>query len=427
MQNDNDQQNAIKQLKVANNMNTPQGSLVSSQKMGVPQSFSSCSLDQASQFSMEASVHSQRQLSSAIAALRRDNAADDVAASTVADQGAAKGQTINNPNNELTSLLLAQLFDFTQNVVDRAAGKGQQATPNSQAATAERVDSLSLKLASISTSLANSVADSVAESQSISRYASLLASESASLSQLQDSIVQSLSMSAALANQQSESLAQEVTTPGFIPEMAEHSFRNAVLKRQLDDAGESGQLATAAQTAPAVSLEDDKHTSTVELRQKVHRTVLLNLPSGEVRTAVQTHTFVRSGEKDDRTGKVTWGSWDQARFVLPAFAIPTLIGYRHQPSQIPPLVVYPNGADTTVQVKYQLEPVSRPKQNKVVSQPKEVKKQPAIDHVKLNEEIKKETKKEQPVAKAKRSRLRRKKKMTLLAVLGVALYTMFIG
>lgn len=434
MQKNNDQQDAINQLRVADHTNNPQGSLASSQTAGVPQSFASHSLDYESQVSMEISLSNQRKLSSTIAALRRDDTEASAAPSTT-HQGLASeaGYATADPNNQMTSMLLAQLFDFTQNIVgysiDSAAKKNQAGVDGSATnASMNATASMSIKLASLSASLQHDAESVIAEqSRSASLAESLQHSQlSTSLSLLQDSISQSLSESASLASQQqADSLAAAATKPNFVPELAEHSFKDAVLSKQSSQPSVEGQLAKKEQVIPAVGLKADKQAEMVELRQKVHRTIIFNLPSGELKTEFQSHTFTRRGKKNLQTGEVTWLGWDDQRYVLPAYVIPNLIGYQHYPAQIPPLVVYPNGKDSTVQVKYKLEPVKKPKKVKHFGETQTTEKQPAIDHQKLNEEIKEEAEKDEPLARVKRNNKSQEKHLSFFGIIGRAFLLMF--
>lgn len=424
MQNNNDQKDAINQLKVADHTNNSQGSLASSQTAEVPQSFTSHSLDYESQASMEMSLSKQRELSSVIAALRRDDMGTESTSSSIWQ---AAGQSTADPSNQVTSMFLAQLFDFTQNVVgysiDAAAKKGQQAITDE--GVKDPFNSMSAKLASLSNLQQDAVSESIEQSRSASIAASLQHSQlSTSLSLLQDSISQSLSESASLASrQQVDSLAEKVVRPNFVPELAEYSFKEALSNKQ---PSVEGQLAKREQVVPAVDLKNDKQTEMVELRQKIHRTIIFNLPSGELKTEFQTHTFTRRGKKNLQTGEVTWLGWDDQRYVLPAYVIPNLIGYQHYPANIPPLVVYPNGKDSTVQVKYKLEPIKKPKRIKHFGEEQPAEKQPAIDHHKLNEDIKEEAVKVEPLARTQQNKQNEEKHFSFLKIIGLAIVSMFI-
>lgn len=98
----------------------------------------------------------------------------------------------------------------------------------------------------------------------------------------------------------------------------------------------------------------------IEAQQTVHRTIILNMPSGEKQRYVQSHTFKRVGYKDFQTGAVRWDGWTEKQAILPAYVVENIIGYTRQPKVIPSMIVRPDSEDSIVQVIYRLKPVVKP-------------------------------------------------------------------
>lgn len=190
-------------------------------------------------------------------------------------------------------------------------------------------------------------------------------------------------------NAERESVA---VSPNKVAKMADHQQKSASLDpsvskhpapAKLHVVGEQNEDGNAARK---IANQSQQKISDIEVRQRVRRTIMINLPNGERIRRVQSHTFVRMGHRDNVTGAVDWDGWDHEEATLPAYPIENIAGYERQPKEVPAAIVNPYSDDLMVQVSYRLQPVVEP-QPKSVAKPLQASHGPKIDVAKLQQSV----------------------------------------
>ena len=299
-----DSQDVIKKLRIiAGSEQVTNESSDISNSMVVPRSLFSQTVHRETVISNMDSQMKSQHLAKVIESLRRSENSSENTKMSLQEQLKSMQQAFSADNNQVASLLFAQLFDFTQSIMDYSISLANQRTIKDHPELQEQNSVVVQQRSQVEDIHHNSQTDKATTSSLVAQPTIRIMPDPQQVAQLK----------------QADSVRFSVA------EKNEH--------------------------VPQIDQINADHTVT--------RTLIFNLPNGHKKRIQQSHTFVRHGQKNHDTGAVTWLGWDSLTATLPAYAVPKAMGYVSNPAQVSALKISPESEDTTVQIVYRLQPVQQ--------------------------------------------------------------------
>lgn len=96
---------------------------------------------------------------------------------------------------------------------------------------------------------------------------------------------------------------------------------------------------------------DDTYTNLPQDTHTVTRNIQIVDPDGTIHTQNQSFTFARNAIKDDITGEISYGKWNQDTHYFGQVRVPKIWGYNPS-GDIPAITVKPNDTDYSIRITY---------------------------------------------------------------------------
>lgn len=96
---------------------------------------------------------------------------------------------------------------------------------------------------------------------------------------------------------------------------------------------------------------DDTYTNLPQDTHTVTRNIQIIDPDGTIHTQNQSFTFARNAIKDDITGQISYGKWNQDTHYFGHVRVPKIWGYNPS-GDIPAITVTPNDTDYSIRITY---------------------------------------------------------------------------